>query len=162
MHETRQKFCLDLFSMFHKIGSCSTLYFCLVMQIRVQYFIWKVPCLNRGEIWAGKKNLLNCYTRVNTGTKIKRQQVCQSLFSDCDGPKCAHAVINKHWILFLSRRHARRASASCQTSFSCFHIVFLRHHSKIRRQLQPKADTTLFQSIDLDQIPRSPFGRKQK
>ena len=27
MHEDRQTFCLDLFSMFHKTGSCSTLYF---------------------------------------------------------------------------------------------------------------------------------------
>ena len=27
MHEARQTFCLDLFSMFHKNRSCSTLYF---------------------------------------------------------------------------------------------------------------------------------------
>ena len=103
--------------------------------------------------------MFNYYTRrVNAGTKIKKQQVCQSLFSiieathrlpiikyaDCDGPKCVRAVINQHWILFLSRRHARRASASCQTSFFCLHIIFFRHHSKIRRQLQPKADKTFF------------------
>ena len=47
MHAARQKFCFDLFSMFQKIGSCSTLYLCLVMQITVQYFIRKVPCLIR-------------------------------------------------------------------------------------------------------------------
>ena len=40
--------------------------------------------------------------------------------ADCDSPKYARAVINKHWILFLSRRHARRASASCQTSLSVY------------------------------------------
>ena len=103
--------------------------------------------------------MFNYYTRrVNAGTKIKKQQVCQSLFSiieathrlpiikyaNCDGPKCVRAVINQHWILFLSRRHARRASASCQTSFFCLHIIFFRHHSKIRRQLQSKADKTFF------------------
>ena len=33
MHEARQTFCLDLFSMFHKTRSCSTLYICLIMQI---------------------------------------------------------------------------------------------------------------------------------
>ena len=27
MHEAGQTFCFDLFSMFHKTGSCSTLYF---------------------------------------------------------------------------------------------------------------------------------------
>ena len=54
MHEARQNFCLDLFSMCHKIGSCSTLYFCLVMQITVQYFIWKVPCLIRTLIFEVK------------------------------------------------------------------------------------------------------------
>ena len=31
--EAKQTFCLDLLFMFHKTGSCSTLYFCLVMQI---------------------------------------------------------------------------------------------------------------------------------
>ena len=33
MHEARKIFCLDLFSMFNKTGSCSNLYFCLVMKI---------------------------------------------------------------------------------------------------------------------------------
>ena len=33
MHEARQTFCRDLFSMFHRFGSCSTLSFCLIMQI---------------------------------------------------------------------------------------------------------------------------------
>ena len=33
MHEARQTFCLDIFSMFHRSGSCSTLSFFLVMQI---------------------------------------------------------------------------------------------------------------------------------
>ena len=98
----------------------------------------------RGEVWGEKKNVLNYYTRVNMATKIKKQQACQSLFSiiwaghrlpivkwaDCDGPKC--------------ERHARHTSTLCQTSFICFHIVFLRHHSKIRRQLQLKVDKTLF------------------
>ena len=77
MHEARQEFCLDLFSMFHKIGSCSTLYFCLVMQITVQHFIsMKGSSVSNLR---GKKNILNYYTRVNTGTK-KTQQVFQSLF----------------------------------------------------------------------------------
>ena len=100
----------------------------------------------------------NYYTRVNTCTKIKNNKVVYLFLSifeathrlpivkyaDCDGPKCARSAISKHWILFLSRRHARRASASCRTSFFCLYIIFLRHHSKIRRQLQPKADKTLF------------------
>ena len=77
----------------------------------------------------------NYYTRVNTGTKIKNNKVVYLFFSIFEAT---------HWILFLSRRHPRRASASCPTSFFCLHIIFLRHHSKIRRQLQPKADKILF------------------
>ena len=53
-HEAGQKFCLDLFSKPHKIGNCSTLYFCLVVQIIVQYFLWKIPCLIRTLIIEGK------------------------------------------------------------------------------------------------------------
>ena len=37
MHEARQTFCLDIFSMFHRSGSCSTLSFSLVMQIITSY-----------------------------------------------------------------------------------------------------------------------------
>ena len=67
MHEARQKFCLDLFSMFHKTGSCSTLYFCLVMQITVQHFVsMKGSSVSNLR---GKKNILNYYTQVNMGTK---------------------------------------------------------------------------------------------
>ena len=77
----------------------------------------------------------NYYTRVNTGTKIKNNKVVYLFFSIFEAT---------HWILFLSRRHPRRASASCRKSFFCLHIIFLRHHSKIRRQLQPKADKILF------------------
>ena len=33
MHKGRQTFCLDLFSIFHKTASCSTLYFYLIMQM---------------------------------------------------------------------------------------------------------------------------------
>ena len=44
--------------------------------------------------------------------------------ADYDGPKCARAVINEHWILLLSHCHAHRASVSCQSSFFCLHIVF--------------------------------------
>ena len=53
MYEAKQTFCLDLFSMFHKTGSCSTLYICLVMQItsyenkafRVYYAYWHLLTL---------------------------------------------------------------------------------------------------------------------
>ena len=69
------------------------------------------------------------YTRVNTGTKIKKKKVIYLFstteamhrlpiikYADCESPKCAHSVINKHWILildFLSHHHACHASASC-------------------------------------------------
>ena len=80
------------------------------------------------EVKVEKKSVYY-YTRVNTGTKIKKKVIY--LFStieathrlpiivkyaDCDSPKCAHSIINKHWILildFLSHHHARHASASC-------------------------------------------------
>ena len=66
--------------------------------------------------------------------------------ADCDSPKCAHVVINKHWILFLSHHHACRTSASCQTSCFCLHIIYSlsRHHSKFGRQLQPKQTRHVF------------------
>ena len=53
MYEDGQTFGLDLFSMFHKIGSCSTLYFCVV---NANYFIWKqkVPCFMRISILKAK------------------------------------------------------------------------------------------------------------
>ena len=56
------------------------------MQTTVQYFIWKVLCLIRmlifeGEIWREKKNVLNYYTRVNTGTKIKNNKFVNLVFT---------------------------------------------------------------------------------
>ena len=72
MHEARQTFCHDLFSMFHKTGSCSTLYFCLVMQITSyedKVFPACIICIlrlilkPRGEI--SDKKSVHLYTRVN-------------------------------------------------------------------------------------------------
>ena len=35
----------------------------------------------RGEIWREKKNVLNYYTRVNTGTKIKNNKFVNLVFT---------------------------------------------------------------------------------
>ena len=56
--EAKQTFCLDLFSMFHKTGSYSTLYFCLIMQItsyenkvfHVYYAYWLLRWIFRKKV----------------------------------------------------------------------------------------------------------------
>ena len=62
MHEDGQTFGPDLFSMFHKIGSCSTLYFCVV---NANYFmktkgsVFYVHLDFKGKICEKKVHIIN-------------------------------------------------------------------------------------------------------
>ena len=113
------------------------------------------------EIWKKKKRDLNYFTRVNTGAKIdKNNKVVYLFFPSLKQTPITNykvcrlrrpqvcAFSNKQTLAFVfitrDRRHARRASASCRHSIYHFPQTMFRHHSKIRRQLQPKADKTLF------------------